>query len=426
MLPSDLRWVSWSIAGAALVAGWIALFDGIPLQRAWGVGALVVYGTAAVLMMALSGSGDRIRGSVLTKLTWTVICLVVLGVTVVPLLRLAWARTHGWRGPSIQSEALMIEQGAVAVTEGRDPYMVSFEDTPLGAWPPGTELHYPYLPASLIFGMPRALLGHSVLVDARIIMLAVSAAVTVAALRLARASTSAWVAVLLLLFALPTGARYAVGGGSDLPPLALMLLSLALFDRGRSTSAGVVTGIAICVKHLTLPLALCLFVAVLHRDGASAATKMLAGTVGVIAAVVVPFLAAAPGPFVEDVLLFPLGLTHDRTVAHAPTLGQAIGHLMPWPPLAVAVGLFAAFVVPITAMMLRRRDGWTTTQVAWCTSMITASVVVVATAGRLGYLIYPLNLMVWAKYVFAPRALGPDRPIPIETQPAEMPALLSS
>jgi hypothetical protein len=395
-------------SGFALVT---ALSDRIPLQRSWGSQALPVYVIAALLTCGVWAFRSRITWRTRTFLTWTIAGFVLLGATLLPLARFVVARGETTSVPTIQSEALMVEEGAIALVDGSDPYAVSFERTPIGRWPAGTELHYPYPPGSLLFGLPRALVGGSPLTDARAFMLLFDVGVVLLALAILRPSQQGTIVIVLGLFALPSAARYIVGAGTDIPAIALMLLSLGLFARGRACGAGLAAGLAVCVKHLALPLLPCLVVGVLMRHGRRAAGRMVLA-MSLPMMTIVPFLVWSPADFVDDVIRFPLGLSRDDTIARSPTVGRALAAVVPVPRSVLAAGLLLLVIVTTVALSFRRLGRPSPAMVANTTALVTGLLVVMATAGRWGYLIYPLNLLLWARFAFEPRRQGADLALP--------------
>jgi hypothetical protein len=110
---------------------------------------------------------------------------------------------------------LVIEAGAGAVLHGSDPYATRLAAVAIPGYPPGTWDHFAYLPGMLLFGLPRALLGGHPATDARVAILLVSLLAGGLAVRLAGMPAGAAVGCGLVLFALPTGARYLTDGGDD-------------------------------------------------------------------------------------------------------------------------------------------------------------------------------------------------------------------
>ena len=194
------------------------------------------------------------------------------------------------------------------------------------------------------FGLPRALVPHTPWSDARLFFLLVTAAAAVLASRRWRAPPEHRLRALQVLLVLPTGAAVIVTGGDDVPVLALCLLALVLFDRGRhAASAAAATGAAL-MKLTAWPLLL-----VLAVPSRRARVALAAAAGGVLVAA-----AASPADFADDVLLFPTGLTKLPSPAATTTLGSVmiapVGDSSPYRVvltlalLAVAV-LLTAFVL---------------------------------------------------------------------------------
>ena len=111
---------------------------------------------------------------------------------------------------------------------------------------------------------------------------------------------------------------------------------------------------------------------------------------------ILPFLAWDPAAFVEDTVLYPLGLTEERTLAGSPTIGDLLGRAFPSArgPLLVVL---SASVLIVGVYLLIRRSPATAAAAADHTAIVFTLAVFLATAGRFGYLIYPLHLMLWSR-----------------------------
>jgi hypothetical protein len=387
-------WDAALYGAAVLVAGVAALVDQIPLQREWGRLAFAPYAAGAVvaLLLALRWRSRPARRPLRAR---TVLAgLVLLGVLVAPLsLEIGWRADHGDRF-HVQSEVLLIERGAANLLQGHDPYTGSYGYGLLRSYPPGVWRHIPYLPAIFAFGIPRAVLGASALTDARVGFAVVSLAAALLALRLSGAPGEARLRVLMVLLILPTGARYLTGGGDDVAVLSLLLLTVVLAQRGRPVAAGLVAGIAAATKQtawLALPL---LALAAWDASGRRAGWRFMASAGAVVAVVVAPFAAWNLRALVSSAVLFPLGLAGQPTIARGLTVGQLLAKPFPHARGAIAVGLGA--VVVATGVLLATR--WRPASVSVAArhaAVLIALAVLLAPAGRLGYLIYPLNLLVW-------------------------------
>jgi hypothetical protein len=396
-------------AALAVVA---ALSDRIPIQREWGRLALGPYLTGAAAAFVLGLVWRRSPARRPEHVRAALLVVVVAGVALVPLgLEVWWRARDGFRG-HVQSEVLVTEQSSAAVLRGVNPYSASFADGDLGSWPAGTADHVPYMPGMFLFGLPYALGGSGAATDARLAFALVALALLAVALALSRAPSDRRLTALAVLVALPTGARYMVGGGDDPAVLSMMLLSLALLDRRRPGWAGVVAGLAAAVKQTAWPLLPFLLVVAWKRDGRRGVRRALAG-MSVVVAIVVPFVLWDPHAFVEDVVLFPLGLAKDPTLAASPTLGSVLAGMLPVGKEVVAavlllgvlaIGLYALFVRPPT-------DSRGAAERA---ALVLLLAIVFATAGRFGYLLYPIGLFAWARLILAPERPAEPVMVPFE------------
>jgi hypothetical protein len=383
-------------AASALAAAIVGLAAGIPLFREWGRIATPVYLLAAVVAAWISfrrGPGERQHRS----LTWLALAVLV-GAALLPLgLEAVW---RGNSGPGLhaQSEAIVTEEAARALKRGIDPYSADYLHGPLEARPLGTKTHFPYLPGMLVFGLPRALDGSSALADARIAFAVFTVAVGSLALvrpPLRRAPPRHRRASALVLAVLPTGALLMATGGDDLPVLALMLLALALAAEHRPEASGVVAGLAAITKQTAWILLPFLALSARDREGRPARLQFSAPATAIVVLGLAPFVAWGPGDFVEDVIRFPLGLGRQRSAAGTPTLGAALIRLLPTlrTPLTVAI---VCVVLALFVFILVRRPPST----AWAASrdagLVFLAAILLAPTVRFGYVVYPIDLFVWA------------------------------
>lgn len=394
------RWDATLYAAAAVVAAVSARVDAIPLQRQWARLAFVPYAAAALVavLLALRWRGRPARRALAVRIALAV--AVLLGALVVPLaLEIAWRAALGDR-PHVQSEVFLTEQGARALRGGRDPYSVSYGYGMLRTYPPGVWRHIPYLPGIFAFGLPRALLGAGPLTDARLGFTLVSLAAALLALRLSGVSAQRRLRVLMVLLILPTGARYLVGGGDDIAVLALLLLAVVLEQRRLPVAAGLVAGLAAAIKQTAWPALPFLALAAQDRDGRRAGWRYLAAVAAVVVPVAAPFAVWDAGGLVRSVVLFPLGLGSEPTIARGLTLGQLLAGPFPGAKTAIAVVLAIGLLVAGVLLAVRRPPTSVATALSYAGALL-AVAVVLAPAGRLGYLIYPLNLLVWGRLLAA-------------------------
>jgi Glycosyltransferase family 87 len=394
---------------SALLAAVTAYADYIPLQRQWARLAVGPYAAATAVGVLLAVRWRR-RPARRPLRARTVLALAVLvGAVLVPLsLEVGWRARHG-DAFHAQSEVLLIEQGAQGLLHGVNPYGVAHQGGALADYPSGVQEHIPYLPGVFAFGLACALLGAGPLTDARVGITLVSLTAALLALRLVGGSGDRRLRALTVLLALPTGARYLTGGGDDVAVLALLLLALVLAHRHRPVGAGTVIGLAAAVKLTAWPLLPFVALAVRDRNGHPAAGRMLATSAAVVASMVAPFAIWNAPRLIDSVLLYPLGLAGQPTIARGPTLGRLLAAPFPHDKGVVAAAL-AGIVAAVGALLLVR---WTPTRVrtaAVQASIVFTLVVLLATAGRPGYMIYPLNLLLWSGLLRDEEPRPADRP----------------
>lgn len=370
-------------AASAIFAG-LAWTLADPLQRSWGRVAVWAYAAGALIAWLLPMDPRRRR----------VLAVVVLtGATLVPVLWGVSRRSGDDPGASARSEVFVVEEGASALLDGRNPYAAEFHTGPLASRPEPTRTHIPYPPAMLAFGLPAATLGGAPLTDARLWFLVVSLVVAVAALRMMRSDDEGKLRSFQVLFVLPTGALVLATGGHDIPVLAALLAAFVLADRGRTDAAGVVSGLALAMRQTSL-LAIPFVAATVPRGRRARFVGLASIPVLVL---VTPFLVWDPRAFIEDVVLFPLGLGDARSSAQSPTLGSALIELFPGARTPITI-LLALAIVASVLLLLRDRSSSAAGAGARA-SAVFAIAIALAPAGRFGYLVYPISLAVWA-YAF--------------------------
>jgi hypothetical protein len=362
----------------------VAAAADIPLQRAWGRMAAWSYAAGAAAALVSIGRTSRRLPRVLLAVA------VMAGATLTPLAIAVVERAGGGRGDA-QSEVLIVEEGAVALLDGTDPYAARFLSGPLAARPLPTKTHVPYPPLMLAFGAPRALSATGAWADARVWFLVASVAIGLWAIRAMRTDGDGRLLVFQWLFVLPTGAMLLATGGHDVPVLATLLAASVLADWGRSDTSGAILGAALAMRQTSLLSAP--FVVAALPAGHRLRAVVWAGALA--AAVVVPFLLWDARSFVEDTVLFPLGLGEGRSAARTPTLGSLLLDAAPTARTPITVALVATIVAATTALMVVRPPG---TAAGACARAAAAYAVAIALApaARVGYLVYPISLLVWA------------------------------
>ncbi len=393
---------------SAVFAGVAAVAMGIPLYRQWGQLAVGPYAAAAVLMAVVAWRmGARSKGrkgrpgrpAGWWRVARVVAFLIALfGALLVPLaLEVTWA-SEGNAALHVQPEVLVVERAGVRAAHGRDPYQVVDRDGHIlihQSAVPTYELYYPYLPGMVIFGFSSVSKDEARLTDARIQFLFFTVLVGLFALSRLRPPTDARFRSLQILTVLPTAALPLATGGDDMPVVALMLLGLVALQRRRPVLAGLALGAASSLKFTAWPLAvLGLWAAYdlgLHRR----IGHYLLGVAAIMGPVVLPVALRNPSAFVDNVIRFPLGLAG----VSSPAASALPGHLL----VAAFPGVHKAYVAAVglvgVAILIRhlmKRPPHDAAGVATLAGWVMLIAILLAPATRVGYLLYPINLFVWA------------------------------
>ena len=391
-------------ACSALFAGVTSVAVGIPLYRQWGQMAVGPYLAAAVLMILVArrvaARPDPSPGSGRARKAARVVAflIVLFGATVIPLtMEVIW-RSEGNAALHVQPEVIVVEQAGLRAAHGEDPYQVVdrdghiliHEDTE-----PIYELYYPYLPGMVIFGFSTGSKVEARLTDARIQFLIFTTLVTLVALSRVRPRRDARYRALQVLTVLPTAALPLATGGDDMPVAALMLLGLVALQRRRPFLAGLALGAASSLKFTAWPLVLFALWAAYDLHKRRAIPWYALGVVAVTGPVVLPVALRNPSAFVDNVIRFPLGLAG----VSSPAASALPGHIL----VSLAPGAHRAYVVVVgvigiaaIAWFLKRRPPTDAAEVATFTGWVMLIAILLAPATRVGYLLYPINLFVWA------------------------------
>ena len=377
-------------------------------------GAFAIYAT---VLAVVTGNADR---------TWAIWAAAGYGVTTVifwltrhknvplilPLLVAlagALAAPVTWLVTRVAptAEVKVISQSAVLLLQHGTPYLPAGQ---LESW-----LSYnPYLPVMALFGMPRALGATGLFGDPRVWLTAVSIVLIFAAFSVAaphRHCDDCRHGVLLstvFIAASPVIAFPLAVGITDPPVIALMFLTLALIAKpsGLMRAAGAL-GVAAAMKATAWP-ALPVFTAMLAaRDGVRKAWRFAAATIVVafgLSVLLAPLGLANPYTFLQNTVLFPLGLTKHKTPAASPLPGHLLadtgmaGH---W----AAVGLLVAAGVAFVVWLIVRppRD---TRAAAWRLAIGLTVMFTLAPATRWGYFVYPIGLVGWLLLTRPPAAIS--------------------
>jgi hypothetical protein len=405
---------------SALFAGVTALAMRIPLYREWGRLAVGPYAAATVLMLvvasmlrsrtrsraqagagggdAVSGRGVRPTGGAWRAARLAAFGIALLGATVVPLaLEVVWA-SHGDASLHVQPEVLVVERAGIRAAHGNDPYQVVDRNGHIlirQSAIPVYELYYPYLPGMVVFGFSSGSKVEARLTDARIQFLLFTVIVTVIALSRVRPRSDARYRSLQALTVLPTAALPLATGGDDMPVAALMLLGLVAVQRRRPVLAGLVLGAAGTLKFTSWPLVFLALFAVSDREGRRAVGRYGVAVLAIAVPVVLPVALHNPSAFIDNVVRFPLGLAG----VASPAASALPGHILvsAFPGIHRAYVVVAAVVgLAFLARRLVRNPPRGAAAVATLTGWVMLVAILLAPATRVGYLLYPINLFLWA------------------------------
>jgi Glycosyltransferase family 87 len=346
----------------------------------WGVWAFGAYAITTMLLLATR--------------SWVLPLAVALGGALVAPL--AWLLTR----TAATAEVVVIGRAAGHVLKYGTPYL-----------PPGQLTdwkHYnPYLPLMDIFGLPRAVGISGVLGDTRIWITAatiagVGAAFTIGSphrLRDCHRCRGRVIGVTALAVASPVIAFPLALGVTDPPVIALTCLALAWASRGKVVRAGLVLAVACAMKTTAwaaVPvLGIMAWVQYAPRAAARFGATAIVAT-GIFSLLAAPEAMATPDDVKsvkQNLIYFPLGLTHHKTPAASPLPGHLIaglGTVGHW----AAVALMVLAAVAFTAWLLLRppRDA---RAVAWRLAVGYAVMFLLDPSTRFGYFAYPLALLGW-------------------------------
>ena len=325
--------------------------------------------------------------------------LVIFGSVVIPLgLETRWRHQDPEMGFA-QPEVSVIERSAAYLSQGKDPYRAYDHDGRIidevkGI--PAYESFFPYFPLMSLFGLPSAETHEgSGLTDARIIMSLMTLLASGAALFLLKASGTKKIRVAQVLLALPTGALFLSTGGDDMPILALMLLGVAFLERRSNNAAGVTLGVAAAMKLTAWPLAIGALLVARDESGRSAWRRVALWSSAIVLVTITPFALKAPWAFFTNVFAFPLGLAGVASPAASAlpghiltTMWAPMGHILA--PLTFLVGGY------FLAKYAKRHWPLSLSQLLAILSLVYLVMMCVASATRIGYVIYPINFALWS------------------------------
>ena len=395
----------------ALVAGFRST---IPLYREWGQMAVGPYLLATALAALLV---IRARRHGVTRLRWCLAALVLIGAVLVPLaVEVSWRFSGVSASLHVQPEVVVIERAANAVSLGHDPYQAIVVNGRLVGGErglPAYEAFFPYLPAMAVFGLPSTMAIDHRATDARIYFLLATLLAVTLALSLTKASSDRKLRAFQVAVVLPWAALTLSTGGDDLPIIGLLMLAIVLAQRRRPGWSGVVLGVASAMKFTAWPLAALALFAAIDATDKRRPGRMLAGIIGAAAPLTIWAAVVGPKRFLANVVLFPLGLSGVGSPAGSALPGHILVTAVPslhriFPIVAALVGL------GVLVVYLRRRPPLGAIAVARVTGWVLFIAILLAPATRIGYLMYPLNLLVWS-WMLTPQASTPSG-TPLEPQ----------
>jgi hypothetical protein len=405
-VPAHQYWLSRNRllgASAAFAAYAAALaIDTGHADRVWAIWAAAGYGLTTLVLL----------------LTWrkNVPLIVPLMVSLIGAMAapVAWMATRVNPTPEVQ----VIQRSAALLLQHGTPYLASGQ---LDGW-----LSYnPYLPVMALFGLPKALGATGLLADPRLWLGVVSIALIWVAFGVAaphrhcdscrrevRLSTIFVAGSPVIAFPLALGI-------TDPPVIALMFLTLALITQPSGVFRAALTlGVACAMKATAWPAVPVLGAMLAARSAARTAWRFVGVIIvvaGVLSVATAPAAMANPYSFLQNTVLFPLGLSKHKTPAASPLPGHLLastGMLGHW----IAVGLLIAAGLAF-ALSLIVRPPADTRAAAWRLALGLTVMFALAPATRWGYFVYPLALVGWTVLTRPPAAAGPEPAEPVDERP---------
>jgi hypothetical protein len=377
------RWTAAAFVACAIFATGVALFSHNDLHRRWGVVAAVAYLLAAVAVLAW-----RSRGLDLALL------MCVIGALVVPLF---WNAATGKHQP----EVTVIQRSAGQLVHHHSPY----QSVATLATVHNPNAYNPYLPVMSLFGVPRALFGSSAMTDPRVWF--GLAFLLVFGLALALVGARHVLRWTLFIAATPVIAFELAVGGTDVPILALICLSLALLWKWpRHVLAGLAIGVAAAAKATAWPAIVVAAVLIGVRDGRRQVLHFLAAAAAAAGALIGPVALVWPSALVDNTIMFPLGLTNITSDAASPLPGHMIaqtghaGHV-----IAVVLLVLAGVAIAVSLVVRPPRD---VPAASWRLIIGLTLMFLLAPATRFGYFIYPAALLAWLLVSLLAQRRAPD------------------
>jgi hypothetical protein len=387
---------------AAVFALGLGLTSKEPAQWQWGYLAFVPYALFAVIALML----DRLKLQRTLMVRAGLLGLVLLGSVAIPL-----GLEARWR--VAQPEIGVIHRAGDYLSQGKDPYPSYYKHgklvNPIHGLP-AYESFFPYFPLMGVFGLPSAENHRGKgLTDPRIAMSLLTLMASCLALGLLRASGRKKIRVAQFLLALPTGALFLSTGGDDMPILALMLLGVVALQRRQNNFAGISFGLAAAMKLTAWPMAIGALLVARDAKNRSAWYRVAGWTTAIVLVTVAPFAWRDPWSFMSNVFAFPLGLTGVTSPAASALPGHILTTL--WAPLGHVLAP-VTFLIGGYFFAKYARNHWplSLSKLLAILSVVFLTMMCVASATRVGYVIYPLNFALWS-WACQEVAVAPSEPV---------------
>ena len=405
---------------SALFALLTGLLAGLPPYHVWAWLAIGPY-VCGALASAYVGRRRARSGAASHGPQWGparvwVLLFLLVGATLAPLAAEVSLRNDGPTLSHVQPEVVTIAQAGERLLHGKDVYQATVHDGVVHhavRGEPSFESFFPYLPLMAVFGLPNIGKGPVRVTDTRVLFSIVTLFVVGLALLLLRAPRDRKIRALQFLTVLPTAALPLATGGDDMPIVAFLLLAMVLAQRRKPGWSGLVLGVVSAMKFTAWPLAALALFAARDRSGRRAPGRMLLGMVAVAGPVVAPFAATNARAFIDNVILFPLGISGVPSPAASNLPGHVLTTELPWLHTALPVAVAAIGGTLLVRRMWRRPPG-NPAEVVTLAAWVMLVAILFAPATRFGYLLYPIDFFAWGVMFSAADRMGVDETEEIE------------
>jgi hypothetical protein len=369
----------WYLAFAAFAAA-LAVASGQPVERCWGTWAATGYATAA----AITAAAPRVRWR---QAPATIALGCAAGcATVAPL---AWQAFAGLPSRAGEGSLTVIARAGSQLLRHGTPYLPVAGLTHVLAYDP-------YGSLMAVFGLPNAAGLTGWPASPRLWLALAGTAGVYLAFRIPGAPPRQALGSTALALASPVLALPLATGGTDLPVIASLCAALALAERAPRRAA-LAAGAACALKAIAWPAVPVIAALLASARGTRVSWRFTAtaAVTAVAAMAAAPAALADPNATVQNVVLFPLGLTSHRSPAASPLPGHLLataGTAGRWTALTLLTVAVAGF-----AWWLARRPPRTARAAAVRLAVGLTVAVTLAPAARWGYYAYPLALLGWLR-----------------------------